>query len=115
MTALTLYQTWLDYPHLAASLKAELLEIQGNEEEIKERFSTSMEFGTGGIRGILRAGTNGMNVYTVCQGSALLMIPVIFPMCLPKNPQWCWRQTVLRCTYSRRFAPLPCCPLPSVK
>ena len=69
MKALELYRTWLDYPGLDESLKAELLEIRDNEEEIKERFSTSMEFGTGGIRGILRAGTNGMNVYTVCQAT----------------------------------------------
>ncbi len=69
MTALQQYQTWLDYPQLEESLKAELLAIKGNDEEIAERFSTSMEFGTGGIRGILRAGTNGMNVYTVCQAT----------------------------------------------
>ena len=69
MTALQQYQTWLDYPQLEESLKNELLAIKGNEEEIAERFSTSMEFGTGGIRGILRAGTNGMNVYTVCQAT----------------------------------------------
>ena len=69
MTAFKQYDTWLAYPELDDSLKQELLAIQGNEEEIKERFSTSMEFGTGGIRGILRAGTNGMNVYTVCQAT----------------------------------------------
>ncbi len=69
MTAFEQYNTWLNFPELDASLKAELLEIAGNEVEIKERFSTSMEFGTGGIRGILRAGTNGMNVYTVCQAT----------------------------------------------
>ena len=69
MTAFEQYQTWLNFPQLDAALKAELLEIQGNEEEIKERFSTSLEFGTGGLRGILRAGTNGMNIYTVCQAT----------------------------------------------
>ena len=69
MTAFEQYNKWLNSPELDASLKAELLGIQGNDEEIKERFSTSLEFGTGGLRGIIRAGTNGMNVYTVCQAT----------------------------------------------
>jgi len=69
MTAFEQYNKWLNFPELDASLKAELLGIQGNDEEIKERFSTSLEFGTGGLRGIIRAGTNGMNVYTVCQAT----------------------------------------------
>ncbi len=69
MTAFEQYNTWLSFPELDASLKAELQAIEGNEEEIKERFCTALEFGTGGLRGILRAGTNGMNVYTVCQAT----------------------------------------------
>ena len=46
-------------------LQAELKEINGNEEAIKERFLLNLEFGTAGLRGVLGAGTNRMNIYTV--------------------------------------------------
>lgn len=69
MTAKETYQAWLACPELDKATKEELLAIQDNETEIEERFFTSMEFGTGGIRGILRAGTNGMNGYTVRQAT----------------------------------------------
>ena len=45
--------------------KAELLDIADNEKEIEERFYKNLEFGTAGLRGILGAGTNRMNIYTV--------------------------------------------------
>lgn len=69
MTAKETYQAWLSYSELDKDIRQELLAIQDNETEIEERFFTSMEFGTGGIRGILRAGTNGMNIYTVRQAT----------------------------------------------
>ena len=46
-------------------LQAELKEINGNDEAIKERFLLNLEFGTAGLRGVLGAGTNRMNIYTV--------------------------------------------------
>ena len=46
-------------------LQAELGEIKGNDEQIKERFLLNLEFGTAGLRGVLGAGTNRMNIYTV--------------------------------------------------
>ncbi len=69
MNAHETYQKWLNYSELESSLKEELLAISDNETEILERFSTKLEFGTGGLRGIIRAGTNGMNVYTVRQAT----------------------------------------------
>ncbi len=60
---------WLNYTGLESSYKAELEEIKNDENEIEERFSTSLEFGTAGLRGIIRAGTNGMNIYTVAQAT----------------------------------------------
>ncbi len=60
---------WLNYEGLEESLKAELEKIKDDENEIEERFSTSLEFGTAGLRGIIRAGTNGMNIYTVAQAT----------------------------------------------
>ena len=50
-------------------LQAELKEIGGNDEAIKERFLLNLEFGTAGLRGVIGAGTNRMNIYTVGQAS----------------------------------------------
>ncbi|MCR5666294.1 MAG: phospho-sugar mutase [Eubacterium sp.] len=59
------YQIWVDDPYFDAQTKAQLKEIAGDEKEIEERFYKDLEFGTAGLRGILGAGTNRMNVYTV--------------------------------------------------
>ncbi len=63
------YQKWLDSSLLSESEKSELLEIGNNENEIKERFYTSLEFGTAGLRGKMRVGTNAMNRFTVAQAT----------------------------------------------
>ena len=55
---------WLDQKDLDEALKKELLEIK-DQEEIQDRFYRELEFGTGGLRGILGAGTNRMNIYTI--------------------------------------------------
>lgn len=60
-----LYQEWLSNSYFDAKTKEELLSIKDDEKEIKERFYTDLEFGTAGLRGIIGAGTNRMNVYTV--------------------------------------------------
>lgn len=59
------YQDWLSNPYFDEATKAELKALEGNEKEIEDRFYKDLEFGTGGLRGILGAGTNRMNVYTV--------------------------------------------------
>lgn len=59
------YEMWLNSPVFDADTKAELLAIDGNEEEIKERFYKELEFGTGGLRGVIGAGSNRLNIYTV--------------------------------------------------
>ena len=69
MNAHETYEKWLKFAESDATLKEELVAIANDETEILERFSATMEFGTGGIRGIIRAGTNGMNVYTVRQAT----------------------------------------------
>ncbi len=63
------YERWLAASLEDADLKPELLKIQGNEEEIKERFAVSLKFGTAGLRGVLGAGTNRMNIYVVRQAT----------------------------------------------
>ena len=59
------YETWMAYEALDPKMKEELEEIEQDETEIKERFYKDLEFGTAGLRGILGAGINRMNIYTV--------------------------------------------------
>lgn len=59
------YRQWLTQPCFDAQTRAELAAIEGNEKEITERFYKDLEFGTAGLRGIIGAGTNRMNIYTV--------------------------------------------------
>lgn len=59
------YEAWLSNPYFDEATKAELRGIAGDEKEIKERFYADLEFGTAGLRGIIGAGTNRMNIYTV--------------------------------------------------
>ncbi len=59
------YEEWLNNPYFDEETRKELQAIAGNEKEIEERFYMDLEFGTAGLRGIIGAGTNRMNVYTV--------------------------------------------------
>ena len=59
------YESWLTNPYFDAETKEELKGIEGNEKEIEDRFYMDLEFGTAGLRGVIGAGTNRMNVYTV--------------------------------------------------
>ena len=60
-----LYEKWLSFPFSDSDLSEELESIKGKDDEIYERFYKELEFGTGGLRGIIGAGTNRMNVHTV--------------------------------------------------
>lgn len=59
------YKEWLENPYFDEGTKAELKGIEGDDSEIKERFYKDLEFGTAGLRGIIGAGTNRLNIYTV--------------------------------------------------
>ena len=63
------YKRWLDFEGLDESLKSELISIKDDEKAIAERFAAELEFGTGGMRGILGAGIGRMNIYTVMRVS----------------------------------------------
>lgn len=63
------YKRWMEADLEDAALKSELESISGNEEEIKERFAVALKFGTAGLRGILGAGSNRMNIYVVRQAT----------------------------------------------
>lgn len=60
-----IYSQWLQNPYFDEDTKQELKAIEGDDKEIKERFYKELEFGTAGLRGVVGAGTNRMNIYVV--------------------------------------------------
>ena len=73
------YESWLNNPYFDEATREELKSIAGDEKEIEERFYMDLEFGTAGLRGVIGAGTNRMNIYTVrkaTQGLANYIIQV---------------------------------------
>ena len=66
-----LYETWLEKA-AAEDILAELKAVEGKDEEISDRFFRYLEFGTGGLRGVIGAGTNRMNIYTVSMAAQAL-------------------------------------------
>ena len=63
------FNKWSTDPYFDEDTRAELANLLGNEKEIEDRFYRSLEFGTGGLRGVIGAGTNRMNIYTVRQAT----------------------------------------------
>ena len=63
------YNEWLEDPYFDEETKQELKGIAGDDKEIEDRFYKELEFGTGGLRGVIGAGSNRMNVYTVRKAS----------------------------------------------
>ena len=64
-TVIAKYEAWLNDPLIDNATKEELRGIAGQEKEITDRFYRDLEFGTGGLRGVMGAGTNRLNAYTV--------------------------------------------------
>lgn len=64
-----IYEKWCTDPYFDEATRAELKALAGSEAEIKDRFYRQLEFGTGGLRGVIGAGTNRMNLYTVRQAT----------------------------------------------
>ena len=64
------FEYWLNDDYFDQETKNELLAIRNNEAEVEDRFYRELEFGTGGLRGVIGAGTNRMNVYTVAKATA---------------------------------------------
>ena len=65
MNYLEEYRKWMGSQFIDESTKNELKEIENNEKEIEDRFYKNLEFGTAGLRGIIGAGTNRLNKYSV--------------------------------------------------
>ncbi|MBE6106555.1 phospho-sugar mutase [Anaerovibrio lipolyticus] len=63
------YKRWMSFDLEDCDLYPELAKVEGNDEEIKDRFAVSLKFGTAGLRGVLGAGTNRMNIYVVRQAT----------------------------------------------
>ena len=63
------YEKWCTDPYFDEATKQELKGIEGDEKEIEDRFYRTLEFGTAGLRGVIGAGTNRMNIYTVRQAT----------------------------------------------
>ncbi|MEK8131717.1 phospho-sugar mutase [Paenibacillus filicis] len=63
------YKLWLNDPAIDQATKEELEAISGDEKEVEDRFYRDLEFGTGGLRGVIGAGTNRMNAYTIARAT----------------------------------------------
>ena len=99
-----IYREWLSNPYFDEDTKAELKAIEHDENEIKERFYMDLEFGTAGLRGIIGAGINRMNIYVVrraTQGLANYIIKQGAP----------WQQTASRLISLSPCVRLRSCPL----
>ena len=98
------YKRWLAADLQDADLNPELSKIEGNDEEIKDRFAVALKFGTAGLRGVLGAGTNRMNIYVVRQATQGLanwvktqggnQTAVLRVMYLQKQQQAYWQQMI---------------------
>ncbi|NLC44103.1 MAG: phospho-sugar mutase [Clostridiales bacterium] len=63
------YEEWLTSSYIDEDTKKELMDLKGNDKEIEDRFYKDLEFGTGGLRGVIGAGSNRMNKYTVAMST----------------------------------------------
>lgn len=69
MSYMEVYKQWCENQYFDEATREELASIAGNEAEIEDRFYKDLEFGTGGLRGVIGNGTNRMNIYTVRKAS----------------------------------------------
>ena len=75
------YKYWLNQNLEDIELTKELEAISQDAKAIEERFYKDLEFGTGGLRGIMGAGTNRMNVYTVARATQVYAVPFCLQFC----------------------------------
>ncbi|MET3655512.1 hypothetical protein [Sporosarcina psychrophila] len=90
-TYMHVFEKWMQESSMPDELQHELKVIMRNNEEIEDRFYQYLSFGTGGMRGLLGAGTNRMNVYTirrVAEGLAQqikFQVPVVCPLYIGRS------------------------------
>ena len=63
------YRRWLDHAVLDQEVSRELEQMEGDDEAIADAFYKNLQFGTGGLRGVIGAGTNRMNIYTIARAA----------------------------------------------
>ena len=98
---------WLNDSYFDDATKEELLAIRNNEDEVEDRFYKELEFGTGGLRGVIGAGTNRMNKYTVRKATQGLANYIK----KHGGPDACKKGVAISCNsfYSSSFSLLLCC------
>ena len=99
MSAIDNYKIWSTDPYFDETTRNELLAIANDQTEIEDRFYKDLEFGTGGLRGIIGAGTNRINVYTVAKASAGLATYIV------EQGEEAKKRGVVICHDSRHFSP----------
>jgi len=99
MSYKAVYEEWLNNPLFDEETKQELSHISNNEKEIEDRFYRELEFGTGGLRGIIGAGTNRINIYTIRKATQGLANYII------KEGKVAMNKGVAIAYDSRRFSP----------
>ena len=99
MSAADIYKIWSTDPFFDEKTKGELIAIADDATEIEDRFYKDLEFGTGGLRGIIGAGTNRINAYTVAKASAGLADYIV------ANGEEAKKRGVVICHDSRHFSP----------
>ena len=117
-----MYDRWLAADLADADLKPELESVKDDDAAIQDRFAVALKFGTAGLRGVIGAGTNRMNIYVVRQatqglanwvktqgGSQTVAISydsrIKSDVCSPRRPLRCWPPTASRCASTA-----PSCP-----
>ncbi len=99
MSYMEKYQEWLTNPAIDEETKQELRAIQDNVKEIEDRFYRELEFGTGGLRGVIGAGTNRINIYTIRKATQGLSNYI------KKEGEEAMKRGVVIAYDSRRFSP----------
>lgn len=99
MSAADIFKIWSTDPYFDETTRNELLAIANDNTEIEDRFYKDLEFGTGGLRGVIGAGTNRINVYTVGKASAGLSDYIV------SNGEEAKKRGVVICHDSRHFSP----------
>ena len=100
------YEGWLSNPYFDENTKDELRSIAEDDNEIKERFYKDLEFGTAGLRGIIGAGTNRMNIYTVRKATQGLANYMHCALPLTESRRTCLNPCARRRNFLMLFAPL---------
>lgn len=100
------YNRWIQTEVVDPQTKAELLNL--SEKEIEDRFYCDLEFGTGGLRGVMAAGTNRMNLYTVRKATQGLALELLESNCKDKSVVIAYESRNLSAVFASEAARVLC-------